>query len=94
MKSTGIVRRIDDLGRIIIPKDLRRQLDIKEGDPFEICIEGNSVVFTKYDVAHDIRVALEGVYRMVRDNTDISTDTAVEVMNKLNEAIKLLGDKK
>ena len=37
MKATGIVRRIDDLGRIVIPKEIRRTLRIKEGDPLKIC---------------------------------------------------------
>ena len=36
MKATGVVRRIDDLGRIVIPKEIRRTLHIKEGDPLEI----------------------------------------------------------
>ena len=36
MKATGVVRRIDDLGRIVIPKEIRRTLRIKEGDPLEI----------------------------------------------------------
>ena len=38
MKATGIVRRVDDLGRIVIPKEIRRTLRIREGDPLEICI--------------------------------------------------------
>lgn len=48
MRTTGIVRRIDDLGRVVIPKEIRRQLRIKEGDPFEIFLEGNKVCFEKY----------------------------------------------
>lgn len=36
MKATGIIRRIDDLGRVVIPKEIRRSLGIKEGDPLEI----------------------------------------------------------
>lgn len=48
MKATGIVRRLDDLGRIVIPKDMRRTLDIQEGDPLEIFVEGESIIFKKY----------------------------------------------
>ncbi|MDR2357331.1 MAG: AbrB/MazE/SpoVT family DNA-binding domain-containing protein [Oscillospiraceae bacterium] len=49
MKATGIVRRIDDLGRIVIPKEIRRTLRIREGDPLEIFTERDgSVVFKKY----------------------------------------------
>lgn len=48
MKSTGIIRRVDDLGRIIIPKEIRRELGIKEGDALELYQSGKSVVFKKY----------------------------------------------
>lgn len=48
MKATGIIRRIDDLGRVIIPKEIRRSLKIREGDPLEIFIENNGVCFQKY----------------------------------------------
>lgn len=49
MKATGIVRRIDDLGRVVIPKEIRRTLRIREGDPLEIYTEANGeVIFKKY----------------------------------------------
>ncbi len=49
MRATGIVRRIDDLGRVVIPKEIRRTMKIKEGDPLEIFTgEGGEVVFKKY----------------------------------------------
>ena len=49
MKATGIVRRIDDLGRIVIPKEIRRTMRIHEGDPLEIYTENNgTVIFKKY----------------------------------------------
>lgn len=52
MKATGIVRRIDDLGRVVIPKEIRRTLKIKEGEPLEIFTEnGGSVIFKKYSPA-------------------------------------------
>ena len=49
MKATGIVRRIDDLGRVVIPKEIRRTLRIREGDPLEIFTDRNGeVIFKKY----------------------------------------------
>ena len=48
MKSTGIVRRVDVLGRIVIPKELRRMLKINEGDPMEIFVEREEIVLKKY----------------------------------------------
>ncbi len=49
MKATGIVRRIDDLGRVVIPKEIRRTLRIREGDPLEIFTgKDGEVVFKKY----------------------------------------------
>ena len=48
MKATGIVRRIDDLGRVIIPKEIRRSLRIREGDPLEIYVEDGAIIYKKY----------------------------------------------
>ena len=48
MKATGIVRRIDDLGRVVIPKEIRRSLKIREGDPLEIFLEKDCVCFKRY----------------------------------------------
>ena len=48
MKATGIVRRIDDLGRIVIPREMRRSIGIKEGDPLEIFVDGKTVILKKY----------------------------------------------
>lgn len=62
MKATGIVRRIDDLGRVVIPKEIRRTLKIYEGSPLEIFTgEDGSVVFRKYSSMENI-AELAGVY--------------------------------
>ena len=50
MKATGIVRRIDELGRVVIPKEIRRSLRIKDGDPLEIFTSRDGeIIFKKYD---------------------------------------------
>ena len=48
MKSTGIVRSIDELGRIVVPKEFRKTLGISAGDPVEISSEGDKIILTKY----------------------------------------------
>lgn len=52
MRATGIVRRVDDLGRVVIPKEIRRELRIREGDPLEIFVDKNEglVCFQRYDI--------------------------------------------
>ena len=49
MKSTGIVRKVDELGRIVLPSELRNTLSIKEKDPLEIFIEDNKIILRKYE---------------------------------------------
>jgi transcriptional pleiotropic regulator of transition state genes len=49
MKSTGIVRRIDELGRIVLPMELRRTLGIEERDAMEIYVEGAAIILKKYE---------------------------------------------
>jgi transcriptional pleiotropic regulator of transition state genes len=51
MKSTGIVRRIDDLGRIVVPMELRRTLGIGDRDALEVYVEGSAIVLKKYEPA-------------------------------------------
>ena len=51
MKSTGIVRKVDELGRIVLPIELRRTLDIAERDALEIYVDGGSIVLKKYEPA-------------------------------------------
>lgn len=49
MKSTGIVRKVDELGRIVIPKELRKMFNIKEKDPLEIYVEEDTIVLKKHE---------------------------------------------
>ena len=49
MKALGIVRKVDILGRIVIPKELRDSLDIEDKDPLEIFVEGDRIILKKYN---------------------------------------------
>lgn len=60
MKATGIVRRIDDLGRVVIPKEIRRTMRIREGDPLEIYTDRNGeVIFKKYSPMGELNTFVE-----------------------------------
>ena len=80
MKATGIVRRIDELGRIVIPKEIRRVLRIREGDPIEIFTDADGVVLKKYarirelgDYAETYCLALTGALGFSAAVTDTET---------------------
>lgn len=49
VKSTGIVRKVDELGRIVLPIELRNKLGIAEKDPIEIYVDGSSIILKKYE---------------------------------------------
>jgi transcriptional pleiotropic regulator of transition state genes len=51
MKSTGIVRKVDELGRVVLPIELRRTLDIAEKDALEIYVDGSTIILKKYEPA-------------------------------------------
>ena len=54
MKATGVIRRIDDLGRIVIPKEIRRSLKVNEGDSLEIYVDNNQIILNKYSIVDNI----------------------------------------
>lgn len=69
MKATGIVRRIDDLGRIVIPKEIRRTMRIREGDPLEIYTDNDGeVIFKKYSPIGELS-GFAGIYAEVLHKT-------------------------
>ena len=49
MKSTGIIRKVDELGRVVIPIEIRNQFNIMEKDPIEIYVDGSSIILKKYE---------------------------------------------
>lgn len=51
MKSTGIIRNVDELGRIVIPKEIRKKMNIGSADPIEIYVEGDKIILRKYENA-------------------------------------------
>lgn len=90
MKATGIVRRIDDLGRVVIPKEIRKNLRIKEGENLEIFVDGEDVILKKYSMMNKINdLALEltdAIYTFMKHNIIITdTDTVVATSGPLKK---------
>ena len=81
MKSTGIVRKVDELGRIVLPMELRRVLDIAERDPLEIYIEGNdTIILKKYQPACIFCGGSDGVKTYL--NKNVCEKCIAELKNK------------
>ena len=82
MKATGIVRRIDDLGRVVIPKEIRRTLRINEGDPLEIYVDKDQeIIFKKYQPFRTIeeyaKSTAESLYDTFKNPVFIMDEQAV-----------------
>lgn len=94
MKATGQVRRIDDLGRIVIPKDVRRSLGIREGDAFEIFIteDRRGVVFQKYSFDTPIVEALKGLRVAVEESEMSCRMEFLQSVTELEARLKLEED--
>ena len=90
---SGIIRRIDDLGRIAIPKDIRRQLEIKEGDALEIAVIGGNIIqISKYMPAEEYVTALQHLMRNIDSDTCFSDDKHLEIMDSLSAALKKIQE--
>lgn len=73
MKATGIVRRIDDLGRVVVPKEIRRTLRIREGDPMEIfTAREGEVVLKKYSPMGEMGAHAEAYVKAISKITDVT----------------------
>ncbi len=59
MKKTGVVRRIDELGRIVIPKEIRHNLQIREGESLEVYVEENAIVLKKFSFVNNYNLFLK-----------------------------------
>ena len=79
MKATGIIRRIDDLGRVVIPREIRRSLKIREGDPLEILIEKNCVCFKKYSTLGSFS---EDILRVAQDMAQRTFKHQIAIYNR------------
>lgn len=83
MKSTGIVRRVDELGRVVIPIELRNKFEIYEKDPIEIFVDGSAIILKKYE-PHCIFCG--ATKKLITYNDKLICPKCVAKINKLVES--------
>ena len=96
MKSTGITRRIDDLGRIVIPKEIRKNLKIKENEVLEIFINNDEIILKKFSPFNDLEKVLSDYIKVINDMTGndvIITDRDKVILSSKRLEEKLLNKK-
>ena len=94
MKTTGVIRRIDELGRIVIPKEIRKNLRIKNGESLEVFVEGDSIVLKKYSQLENIESVsvdyVEAFNQIIKHNIIVTDrDKVIAVSGPLKK--KYLG---
>lgn len=93
MKATGIIRRIDGLGRIVIPKEIRKTLRLKEGENLEIYTDNSdSIILKKYSLMNKLedlsQIFTDSIYSLLRNNIIITnTDEIIAVAGKFKKTI-------
>lgn len=72
MKSTGVIRRIDELGRIVIPKEIRKNLGIREGDNLEILIENDKLLLQKYSKVSNYQEEIKNIINNISKSFNVN----------------------
>lgn len=90
MVTTGIVRKIDSLGRIVLPKEIRYNFSIKEGDDFEILIDGENIILKKYFKINNVKKDVDNVINIFNNNCDITF--LICINNKLDNGEEINED--
>lgn len=87
MKATGIIRRIDDLGRIVLPKEIRRSLNVNEGDAMEIYVDEshNGIFLCKYQCEENAVTLLKQAAQMLEGSQSEYRDLISYIASKLAE---------
>lgn len=81
MKATGITRKVDELGRIVIPMDIRTKLNINPKDSIDICQEGNSIILKKTD---ESCILCGNRINLIRYNNNLICKNCIKNINSLN----------
>ena len=91
MKSTGIVRKVDELGRLVIPIELRRSLDIDVKDSIEVFVDGDKIILRKYQPNEDIENAHAALKKLMGE---VELEKQRNLLTDVSKGLKALGHAK
>ena len=89
MKSTGVIRCVDNLGRVVLPAGMRKILEIATGDQIEVFMDGDVICFKKFYPKNSCAAMIGDVLKTIENSNETPND--VEIKQKLKEVLKLLG---
>ena len=93
MKATGMVRRLYHLGRVCLPKELRRKLRMNEEDPIEVYVEGDSIILKKYDAAGDMEQLMDNLEKNIRLMDTMIPDAKIKkLLAKVKDMRRILHE--
>ena len=98
MKTTGIIRRIDELGRIVIPKEIRKNLRIKNGESLEIYLENDSIILKKYSQIESLKNVsidyVEAFNQIIKHNIIVTDRNISRNKNNTTYSITIINNRR
>lgn len=93
MNSTGIIRRIDDLGRVVVPRDMRKSFGLQEGTPLEVCATEEGILFKKYDPGITLLDIVKNLESALNDNyVELRVDATREIRMCISDLKEILKE--
>lgn len=90
MKATGMVRKLDKLGRIVVPMEIRRNLGISVGDPVEFYVDGQTIIVKKYDTTGSVEELVDRLEQEIRMKSHLLTTKQVAALDEKIQELKAI----
>lgn len=93
MKATGVIRRIDDLGRVVVPRDMRKSMGLQEGTLLEVCAIEEGILFKKYDPGITLMDIVNNLESALDDNyVELGVDATREIRMCISDLKEILKE--
>ena len=90
MKATGMVRKVDDLGRVVLPKEIRTNLGIDVGVPVEFYVDGELLIIKKYDAAGSVAELVDKLEQEIRMKEQMLTPKQMAALDEKLQELKAI----